>query len=44
MQDHVTNQNHNISITTVPMATKLARIVTYIDGRLPINPNDPLIP
>ena len=32
-----------ISTTEVPMVTKLGRMVTYIDGLLPIKPHDPLI-
>ena len=34
-QDHVTNENHYISTTTVPMTTKLGRMVIYLDGLLP---------
>ena len=40
---HVTNKNHYVSITRVPMATKLGRVVTCNDGFLPIKPHDPLI-
>ena len=43
LQDHVTNKNHCISITRVPMATKLGRMMTSLDGLLPIMPHDPLI-
>ena len=38
--DHVTNWNHYISITTVPMATKLGRMVTYLDGLLSIKSHE----
>ena len=41
-QDHVTNENH-ISTTRVPMATKLFRMVTYLDWLLPLKLHDPLI-
>ena len=34
LQGHVTNENHYISTTRVPMATKLRRTVTYFDGLL----------
>ena len=30
--DHVTNKNQCISATTVPMETKLGRMLTYLDG------------
>ena len=39
----MTNWNHDISTTTVPMVTKLGRMVTYLDGLLPIKSHDPLI-
>ena len=41
-QDHVTNDKH-ISTTRVPMATKLGRMLAYLDGLLPIKSHDPLI-
>ena len=41
-QNHVTNENH-ISTTRVPMATKLRRMVTYLDWLLPLKLHDPLI-
>ena len=41
-QNHVTNENH-ISTTRVPMATKLCRMVTYLDWLLPLKLHDPLI-
>ena len=33
----------HISITRVPMAIQLGRMVTYLDGLLPPNSHDPLI-
>ena len=42
-QDHVTNGKHRPSTTRVPMATKLGRMITYLDGLLPIKSHDPLI-
>ena len=36
LQCHVTNENHYISTTRVPMATKLGRMVTCLDGLLKI--------
>ena len=42
LQGHVT-KNHYISITKVPMATKLGRMMTSIDELLPIMLHDPLI-
>ena len=41
-QNHVTNENH-ISTTRVPMATKLCKMVTYLDWLLPLKLHDPLI-
>ena len=35
-QDHATTLKHSISTTRVPMATKLGRMVTYLDMLLPI--------
>ena len=35
-QGHVTHENHYISNTTVPMATKLAWMVTYLKQFSPI--------
>ena len=35
-QDHVTNKNYYISTATVPMATKLGRVVIYHKGLLPV--------
>ena len=43
LQGHVSNKNHWISFTRVPMATKLDRIVTYLDGILPIKSHDSFI-
>ena len=34
LRDHVTNWNHCISFTTVAMATKISRMVTYLKGIL----------
>ena len=42
LEDHVTHWNH-FSHTTVPIATKLARMVTYLEGLLPIKSRDTLI-
>ena len=41
LKGQVTNQG--ISATTVHMATKLCKMVTYLDGLLPIKLHDPLI-
>ena len=41
LQGHVTNENHYISTIRVPMATKLKRIITYMNGLLHINSHDP---
>ena len=43
LQGHVTNENHYISSTRVPMATKLSRMIIYLDGFLSIKSFDPLI-
>ena len=43
LQGHVTSKNHDISTTRVPIATKLGRMITYLDGLLPIKSCDPLI-
>ena len=37
LQDHATNYNDHISTTTVPMTTKPGRLVSYLEGLLPIN-------
>ena len=37
-QSHVINENHYISTTRVPMATKLSRMVTYFERVLTIKP------
>ena len=42
-QDHLRNYNHYISITRVPMATKLGKMITYLDRLLLIKSHDPLI-
>ena len=42
-QGHPTNENRYIATATVPMATKLGRMVTYLDGLLPMKSHDPLI-
>ena len=39
----MTNQNHYKSSTTVPVATKVDRMVTNLKGHLPIESNVPLI-
>ena len=43
LQDHVTNYKNCISTTTVPVATKHGRILTYFEKLLPIELHDPLI-
>ena len=43
LQGHVKNKNHYISSTKVPMATKLGRMITYLDSLLPLKSQDPLI-
>ena len=35
-QDNVANEKHCISTTRVSMATKLGRMVTYLNGLLPV--------
>ena len=42
-QDHVKTQNQYNSTTTESMATKFYKVVTYIEGHLPIKSHDPLI-
>ena len=42
-QDHLAKLHYYIFTTTVPMATKLGCIVTYLDGLLSLKSNDPLI-
>ena len=42
LQGHGTNKNLYIS-TTVPMATGLGRVMTYLDGLRPLKSHDPLI-
>ena len=39
----MTNKNHDISITKVPVATKLDRIMTFLDVLLGIKSHGPLI-
>ena len=36
LRSHVTNENYYISTTRVPMAIILDRMLTYLDGLLPI--------
>ena len=36
-QDYVTSENYYIFTTTMPMATKLDRMATYLEWLLPIN-------
>ena len=43
VEDYVINYNQYFSITTVPIATKLGRVVTYLDGLLLIKLHDSLI-
>ena len=42
-RNHVANENHFLSTTRVPVATKLGRMVTHLDGLLTIKSHDPLI-
>ena len=39
----VTNENHYISSTRLPMATKIGQMVTYLDKILPIKSHELLI-
>ena len=45
--DDITSRSRDklkyISTTTVPMTTKLDRMVAYLDGLLPIKSHDPLL-
>ena len=43
LRDHVRKWNHYISSIKAPMATKLGRMVTYLDFLLLIKSHDPLI-
>ena len=43
LQGYVTNENHYIFPTRVSMATKRGRMITYLDGLLPIKSLDSLI-
>ena len=40
-RDHVTNQNYNISANIAPIATRLVRMVTYLEGLIVIKSHDP---
>lgn len=42
VQDHLINYNNYISTTAVAMATKLDKMVTYLNGLLAIKLPDPL--
>ena len=42
VQGHVTNKNPYISTTAVSMATKIGRMITCLDGFLPVNLHDPI--
>ena len=44
LQGHVTNKNHFISIARVSIANKICRMMTSLDGLLPMMSRDPLIP
>ena len=41
--DHVRNQKHYISTIRVAVTSKLGRMVSYLNGLLPIKSNDTLI-
>ena len=43
LQNHMKNENHYISTIRVPTATKLGRMVTYLNGLLPIKSHGFLI-
>ena len=43
LQGYVTNENYYISTTRVLIATKLARMITYLHGLLHVKLHDPLI-
>ena len=43
LQGHMTNNNQYISTIRVPMATRLGRMITFLDGLLSIKSDDPLI-
>ena len=43
LRDHLTNWNHYISSNTMPMISKLCRVVTYHEGLAPIKSHDRLI-
>ena len=43
LQGHVTNKSHRISIAKVPVVNELGRLMTFIDGILPIVSHDHLI-
>ena len=42
-QDHVTGLSHYIFTITMPMATKLCMMVTYLERRPPITSHDHII-
>ena len=42
LRDHVTNLKHIIT-AIVPMTARLVRMVTYLEGLLPIKPHEPLL-
>ena len=41
--DHVRNWNHYISTTTMPMTTRVGRVVTYLEWLLPVMSHDHMI-
>ena len=43
LRDYMTNENHYISTIAMRMATKVDRMVTYLEELLPIKSHDPLI-
>ena len=43
LKSHNTNEKHHISTSRVPMTTKLGRMVTCVEGLLPMKSHDPLI-
>ena len=43
LKGHLTNKNHYISTTRVPMATKFGRMVALLEELLPMKSHDFLI-
>ena len=43
LEGHMTDKNHFISTTRMPMISKFVRMIVYLHGLLPIKLHDPLI-